>query len=187
MNRRFWSTYATSLVIFAALLSGVSVLASLASMPSALPPGAGARLVAGLLRSTAPMAAGSALLLALALFSESLPTATLSQQLDRTLSRAVFLAPLGYAVAVLVALGAVGVFSGAFGVAPLSAVTRRDLGVGFGCTLLDTVLILLLTRRFALRLRETRASLPAKLIMIVTVTVPLRATLALLCAPLLPD
>jgi hypothetical protein len=68
----------------------------------------------------------------------------------------------------------------------LADITPRDLGAGLAFTLLDTLLILLLARRFGARLRSTPASLPAKLIVVVTVTVPLRAMLALIVAPLLP-
>ena len=186
MNRRFWSSYAFALGAFSALLGAATAAASLSAGP------AGSRIVVSLLRASAPMAAGSALLLALTLWSEALPQVSLPRELDRATKQALALALPGYFFAALLAVGANFAVAAVAGVpsrplgAALAQVARQDLGVGLGCTLLDTGLIVLLARRFAVRLRATNASLPAKLIVIVTVTVPLRATLALLCAPFLP-
>lgn len=190
MNRRFWWSYAIGLVVITALLSAVSAFAYLAEGARR---GADSLLLVSLLRSSAPTAAGTALLLAFALWAEALSPASLVQRLDGGLRRALSVALPGYAVAVGVACGVC--FAVATALLPPSAdrfgdwlgdVTRRDVVAGLAFTLLDSALIALLARRYAVRLRSTPLSLPAKLIVIVTVTVPLRVTVALLSAPFLP-
>lgn len=189
MSRRFWLTYWTALVLFASSSSLVSSFAYLADGPRLE---GGPLVLLSLLRSFAPMAAGSALLLGLAVWSEALSPARLAQALDPGLKRALSLAFPGYLVSVALAFGVCFAVSAAVGVAPsrfgawLGAVARSDFAAGLAFTLLDTTLILLLARRYGPRLRTAPISLPAKLIVIVTVTVPLRATLALVFAPFMP-
>jgi hypothetical protein len=66
----------------------------------------------------------------------------------------------------------------------LGIVRWRDFWIGARGTLLDVVLIILLARRYLVRLQAAGLSLPAKLIAVVTVTVGLRATLALVLSSL---
>jgi len=185
-SRRFEASYAAALLVFGLLLGAASAGAY------ALEGGRDSRLVVSLLRSMAPTASGSALLLALALWSESRPLASVERELDGVLVRAAKLALPGYLLAAAAVLGAGFAVASVAGVRAdtfaswLGAVGRGDLGAGLIASLLDAALGLLLARRFAARVRATKASLPAKLIVIVTVTVPLRVTLALLCAPFLP-
>jgi hypothetical protein len=190
LNRRFWVSYAAALVVFASLSSLAS---SFTYLVEGARLGADGRILASLVRSSAPMAAGSALLLALALWIEALPSASLARQLDPGLRRALSLALPGYLSSAAIAFGAcAAVSAAATGLRPsgfgawLGGLTREDGAAGLAFTLLDTALILLLARRYAVRLRAMPISLPAKLILIVTVTVPLRATLALIFAPFLP-
>lgn len=190
MKRRFWVSYAAALVVFAALSSVVSSCVYLAEGARL---GADGRVLPGLVRSSAPMAAGTALLLALALWTEGLPLARLADLLDAALRRTLSLALPGYFSSIVIGFAAcAAVAAAATGLGPsgwqawLGAVERGDVVAGLASTLLDTALILLLARRYAARLRSMPISLPAKLIVIVTVTVPLRATLALIVAPFLP-
>jgi hypothetical protein len=190
MTRRFWASYLLALVGFTSLISGLSAYGYLADQARV---GASALLLVSLLRSSVPMAAGSALLLALALWADALPAVGFAQELDRGLKRALVLAAPGYALSALIGVGVCFVVaaalagqSGAGFAGWLTQATRLDLGMGLSFTLLDTLLLLLLARRYAPRLRAMPASLPAKLIVIVTVTVPLRATLALFLAPFMP-
>jgi hypothetical protein len=190
LNRRFWVSYAAALVVFASLISLVS---SFAYVAEGVRLGIDGRILPALVRSSAPMAAGSALLLALALWGEALPLASLSGRLEPSLRRALSLALPGYLSSVAVGIGVCAAVAAAVtGLGPsglgawLGGVSRADVAAGLAFTLLDSVLILLLARRYAVRLRSAPISLPAKLIVIVTVTVPLRATLALIFAPFLP-
>ena len=89
MNRRFWVSYAAALVVFASLISLVS---SFAYVAEGVRLGIDGRILPALVRSSAPMAAGSALLLALALWGEALPLASLSGRLEPSLRRALSLA-----------------------------------------------------------------------------------------------
>jgi hypothetical protein len=190
VKRRFWVSYLSALLVFVLFPSLVSSYAYLADQTRF---GGEARILVSLLCSTAPMAAGSALLLALALWSEAQPPASLPRELEHGLKRALAAALPGYLLAVTLAFAACFAVALLLGSARpsgfagwLGELTPRDLGGGLALTLLDTALILLLARRFAVRLRAFPSSLPFKLIVIVTVTVPLRATLALVGASLLP-
>jgi hypothetical protein len=139
------------------------------------------------------MAAGSALLLALALWAEGLSLARLPDELHAALRRALSLALPGYLSSIAIGFVAcVAIAAATTGLGPsrwggwLGGIERRDVVAGLASTLLDTALTLLLALRYATRLRSMPISLPAKLIVIVTVTVPLRVTLALIAAPFLP-
>ncbi len=190
MSRRFWSSYVASLVVLTTLISAVSSYAYLAEGPRV---GAERLLLVSSLRSSAPMAAGSALLLALVLWAEALTPARLAQQLEHGLKRALSLALPGYLSAAAVALGVCFAMalallaprSGRFG-DWLADLSRSDVTAGLAFTLFDSALIGVLAWRYAVRLRAMPMSLPAKLIVVVTVTVPLRATLAFVAAPFLP-
>lgn len=181
--RRFGVSYVAVLVALSALIAVAT------SLPYLLGPGGAQALFSSLLRSAAPMATGSALCVALVLWAEAQTPSGLALELDRHLKRALAVSLGGYLLAALVALGVTFGVAAALALssrADLSLVTRRDLALGSVFALLDSTLILLLARRFAARLRGSPLSLPAKLILVVTVTVPLRATLALLGASLLP-
>lgn len=175
------------------LTSAISAVSSYAYLADGRRFGGDSLILVSLLRSLAPMAAGSALLLALALWAESSTPANLARDLERALKRALPLALPGFAASVAVAFGvcfamaAALLGSGKSGPGKwLADIRREDVAAGLAFALLDTALIWVLARRFAVRLRSTPISLPAKLIVIVTVTVPLRATLALIFAPLMP-
>lgn len=189
MTGPFWRVYLLALGPFALLVGLVTSLAHLVQRDR---PRAGDELVSSLLRSTAPMASGSALLLALVLWLWALPSGRLTLELDPGLKRAALLVLPGYALAALIALGAGGLAAALLGrsdvpvLGSAALLDGRHVGVGLLAALLDAALILILTRRYAGRLSALRASLPAKLILVVTVTVPLRATAALLLASALP-
>jgi len=151
-----------------------------------------AGIASSLLRSSAPMACGSALLLALVSWLQPLSASALQADLNRVTRRACAISGPGYLLAASLAI-AVG-FVVSLGFEPqnpagfsgwVALVGWRDLAVGAGATLLDTALIIVLGRRYAERLRAGASSLPAKLIIVVTVTVPLRATVALIFSSLL--
>jgi hypothetical protein len=185
---RFCRLYALALPAFAFAI-GVFTSTLYFAPPSHA---SGAGIAISLLRSSAPMACGSALLLALVLWLQPLSASALRADLNRITRRACFVSAPGYLVAaglVIVACFAVSSLfprhdSGGFA-GSLSLLRWQDVAVGAGATLLDTALIVGLGRRYAERLRAGASSLPAKLIIIVTVTVPLRATVALIFSSLL--
>jgi len=189
---RFCRLYAWSVLAFGALVGGVTALQLMFSAARNLRFYASQLLAHGAARSGAAAACGSGLLLALVLWAHPLREPELREDLRRILRRALAVCAPGYLLALVAALAA------AFPVAALGlgqtaelffrglgVIGWRDLAVG-GCgTLLDTLLILFLARRYAARLQAGRMSLPEKLIVVVTVTVPLRATLGLIFSTLL--
>lgn len=134
-----------------------------------------------LVRATAPAASGSALLLALVLWAHPLPSAQLRQELPRTLKRAALVALPGY----LVAVGVVLLAGLSFGARRSLLVSGADVALGGAFAALDGALLLGLGWRFLPRSSLTRLSLPAKLSLALAVTVPLRASVALLAANVL--
>ncbi len=138
-----------------------------------------APLWSSLVRSTAPAASGSALLLALVLWAHSLRPAVVEAERARIFKRAAAIALPGYLVSAGVALlCGLAILGGALG-AHISGITLRDFGAGGLSAAVDSALILALAWRFLARLQAARSSLPAKLIVVLTVTVPLRATIGL--------
>lgn len=149
--------------------------------------------VANTLRSLAPGAVGSAFLLALVLWAQPLAAAELAGDLRRILWRGALVSLPGYLLASLVALGVGALANAVFGLAlpavqaALGSLTARSLLLGVVSTAGDAGLIVVLAWRFAARLQALRASLPAKLVLVLSVTVPIRVSFALLLASLLPS
>lgn len=143
-------------------------------------------------RSLAPAVVGSALLLALVLWARALTSQQLLADLRRILVRGLLVAVPGYGVAALVSVVTGAALALAFG-QPLaifqkgmSVLSWVDPGVGLVNTALDAALVVVLAWRYLPKLHLLRASLPAKLALVLTVTVPLRVTLALVVASILP-
>lgn len=170
--------------VFALAVPPLAVVMGLwTSLQASLDPSAaqkGHLVWASLVRATAPAASGSALLLALVLWSHPLRLAALSLDLPRILKRAALVALPGYLVAAGVALLA-GMTFGAGSV----VVSRADFALGAAFAALDGAVLLGLGWRFLPRLSVTPLSLPAKLSLALAVTVPLRATVALVAASVL--
>lgn len=130
------------------------------------------------IRATAPAAGGSALVLALVLWAQPLSVQNVELQLKATLQRALMVALPAYLASVLVVslIGFALLFrelDQGFG-----AVSWRDFWAGGRFAICDALLITFLARRYLARLQASGRSLPEKLIVVVTVTVGLRATLA---------
>ncbi len=182
---RFFRFYAVAVVSLAA------VMGAWTSFQFMLDPRGGlqAPLVPSLLRATAPAASGTALLLALVWWASPLPARRVQADLRLICGRAALASLAGYPLAVIVALvSGLGLAAG-FGAQPYAALrglVPLDLAVGAVGAALDTALSLLLAWRFLARLQGSRLSLPAKLVVVLTVTVPLRASVALIFASLLP-
>jgi hypothetical protein len=143
-------------------------------------------------RSLAPAAVGSALLLALVLWARALTSQQLLADLRRILVRGLLAAVPGYVLAAVVAVVTGAALALAFG-QPLaifrngmSVLNVVDLGVGVVNTAFDAALVVALAWRYLPKLQLLRASLPAKLALVLTVTAPLRVTLALVVASFWP-
>jgi hypothetical protein len=148
-------------------------------------------LVLSVVRSLAPAANGSALLLALVLWAHPLSPGQLQADLRRILTRALVVSGPGYVVGGVVAVAAGFAVASGFG-QPWAKLKHgfgvagpADFGFGLLATLLDAALIVFLAWRYLARLQAGRMSLPAKLIVVVTFSVGLRVTLALLVSILL--
>jgi hypothetical protein len=121
-------------------------------------------------RSHAPAANGSALLLAFLLWSNRLPPPTLLLELPSKLKRGMLLSLLGYPAALLLlVLTSLPVATLFFG-APLSAFSSAlsslgpgDFAVGYVSTLVDALVIVLVSWRALPALHRSRLSLPAKI------------------------
>lgn len=148
---------------------------------------------ANVVRSLAPASVGSAFLLALVLWAQPLRPVALASALRRVLWRGAVVSLPGYAVAVLVALLVGALANAAFGLSipaietALARLTARSVALGFVSTACDAGLVVVLARRFAARLQALPLSLPARLVLVLSVSVPIRATCALLLASLLPS
>lgn len=176
---RFYRYYARSVPAFAALIGAWTCLQYL------LEPRVGlqAPLLSSLLCASAPAASGTALLLALVLSAQPLSLRAESRELLRIARPALLVTVPGYLLAALVATLAAWVVATAWGFGfPLVGVRSSLLAHGALAALLDATLIVLLAWRFLARLQASRLSLPARLIIVLTVTVPLRATVALIFA-----
>jgi hypothetical protein len=179
---RFCRLYAQSAPCFAALIGGWT------SLQFMLEPRLGLHtpLLSSLLRASSPAASGTALLLALVLWAQPLSPSALRGELPRVLERAVLVTVPGYLASALLATAAAWAVARAFGFGfTLAGLRLSWLAFGAGAALLDTALAVFLAWRFLARLRAGRMSLPAQLILVLTVTVPLRATVALIFANLL--
>jgi ABC-type transporter Mla maintaining outer membrane lipid asymmetry permease subunit MlaE len=149
-------------------------------------------LILSAVRGTGPAVSGSALLLALVLWAHPLPMAQVLAELRRVLLRGLLASLPGYLVAVVLASAAgFAVASAAFGQSwgifrlGFGSVGWRDFGAGLLSTALDAGLGVFLAWRYLARLQGGRMSLPAKLVVVVTVTVGLRATVGLILSSLL--
>jgi hypothetical protein len=188
---RFCRLYAIAVVGFAALIGAGATLQFVLTSQAGLRRYASQFVFHDTLRTLAPAASGSALLLALILWAHPLTASQLQGDRRRILRRAAAVALPGYLVAAVTGilvglsmlLGGFGQQLGAVGFG-WSIVTWRDFGSGGTTTLGDTLLILFLTHRYGVRLQAGGMSLPAKLIVVVTVTVGLRATVALILSSL---
>lgn len=122
------------------------------------------------LRSYGPAVNGSALLLALLIWSQSLTPGALTLELPGKLKRGLLLSLLGYPAAVLLLLGvslpiAAGVFAMPLGMLPaaLRLVTAGDIALGYLSALVDALVICFVAWRGLPALHRTRLSLPARI------------------------
>jgi hypothetical protein len=144
-------------------------------------------------RSLAPGAVGSALLVAFVAWAHPLRVAQVEADLPRLLTRAMLIALPGYLIAVMVVPGVALVISHwAFGV-PWNALREAirfvrpgDCAAGAFSTLFDAGLIVFLAWRFLLRLQASPSSLPTKLVLVWTFATGLRLTLGVLSTLVLP-
>lgn len=132
-------------------------------------------------RMYAPAAVGSALLLALVLWAQPLSPSRMQGDLKRILTRGCLVSLPGYLIVALLTLLLDGLRASVF-----ANLTAQLVGLGLVSTAVDVGLVVVLAWRFLPKLQLLRASLPAKLVVVLTVTVPLRVTLALIVASLLP-
>ncbi len=188
---RFCRLYAFAVIAFAALVGVVTTVQFVLSAREHFRTYAAQFLFHGTVRSLAPAASGSALLLALVLWAHPLTLRELQADKRRILRRAAVVALPGYLVAALTAVVAgllvlLGVFGqgGSIVGSGASVVNWRDFWTGGVATAADTLLILFLADRYAVRLQHGGLSLPAKLIIVVTVSVGLRASVGLVLASL---
>ena len=190
---RFCRIYAIAVAAFAAVIGALTTLQFVLSVGSKYGAGsyASSVLVLSVVRSLATAANGSALLLALVLWAHPLTAAQLAADLRRILTRALVVSGPGYVVAGVVAVAAGFAVAGALGQpwtqlkAGFAIATARDFGMGLLATLVDTALIVFLAWRYLARLQAGGTSLPAKLIVVVSFSVGLRATAGLLVSMLL--
>jgi hypothetical protein len=175
--------------IFAlAVLPLAAIMAAWTMFQAALDPSAsqhGHRVWSSLVRATAPAASGSALLLAVVLGVFPARPADLPGRLRRVVAGAGMAALPGYLLSAGVALLAGLAVTAARGAPERLSVSPWDLAVGAFFAALDALLVLALAWRLLPRLAQARLSLPAQLGLALAVSVPLRATAALLGASLL--
>jgi hypothetical protein len=133
-----------------------------------------------------PAVVGSAFLLALVLWAVALSGSAVQSQLKRILVRGLLVSVPGYAVACTL-IGAMHVLTQLALGSPLSVAkegfARLTLPFVLRClvsTACDVGLVAFLAWRYLPRLHASRDSLPAKLVLVLTVSVPLRVILALL-------
>jgi hypothetical protein len=188
---RFCRIYALAVVAFAALIGAAATAQFMFTSGPGLRNQASQFVFHDTLRTLAPAANGSALLLALVLWAHPLAVSHLQQDQRRISKRAAVVALPGYIVSaftgIIVGLavlwGPFGQNGGIVG-AGWRIVTWRDFGSGVTSTFGDTLLIIFLAHRYGVRLQTAGLSLAAKLIVVVTVTVGLRATVALILSSL---
>ena len=190
---RFCRIYALAVVAFAVLLGVGTMLQFSLSAGSklGLVDDGSHVLVLSVVRSSASAVSGSALLLALVLWAHPLTPAQLQADLRRILTRGLLVSGPGYAVGGGIAIAAGLALARALGqpwtslVRGLGVVRPADFAVGLLATLVDAALIGVLAWRYLARLQAAGMSLPAKLIVVLTFSVGLRVTVALLLSILL--
>jgi hypothetical protein len=188
---RFCRLYAICTLAFAAFIGSLTAVLHVLSSGPNLRNYASQYLAHGVMRSSAPAASGSALLLALVLWAHPLSVSKLQADRRRILWRALAASLPAYllaaAVAILAGLVALlGIFGQSTSVIGfgLGIVTGWDFWYGVQHVAVDTLLIVFLAHRYLVRLQAGRMGLPQKLIAVVAVTVGLRATAALILSAL---
>jgi hypothetical protein len=144
-----------------------------------------------LLRSVAPAASGSAVLLALVLWAHPLPPSSVQAELPDILKLIGVVCLPGLLVAALLSwaaswsLGAklLELPASAFSAAALS---RADVAFALLATLVDAAVIAFAAFRGLFRMQAARFSLPAKLVLSLTVLFPVRSVVGLVLESLLP-
>lgn len=182
------------------LLAAAVVLGALLGLQLSLEPAhlhaSGSRPVIVLLsalRALSPAANGSALVIALVLWAHPLTLPAFAQELPRISQRAAIVSLPGFLVAFLVSAAVCsGIHALASGtpasefIAALPGISAISVGCGLLSALADAGLVLLLAWRFLGRIKASRVSLPAMLVLAWTVTFPLRVMLGLVLESLLP-
>jgi hypothetical protein len=191
---RFCRLYALALAPVFVLL-GVLLCAQLAlelRQPGVAGQAAGVVLASGL-RGVAAAASGSTLTLALVLWAHALPVLVLREELPTILKRGLLLSIPAYLLS-FVASGAVcfAILCGVFGrpardfTAGLAMLSVSSVALGALATVLDAALISFVAWRLLPSLLAQRLSLPGKLVLAITVLLPLRAMFGLVLESLLP-
>jgi hypothetical protein len=187
---RFCRLYALSLPPIALLLGLLLTwqAAFLAEPGRGLASGA---VLVNLLRSLAPAASGSAVLIALVLWAHPLPPSSVHRELPAILKRVGFVCLPGFLLATLLSWAA----SWSLGMTLLelparvfSAASLRRVDVAFAllATLVDAAVIAFAAWRGLWRLQAARLSLPAKLALSWAVLFPVRAVVGLVLESVLP-
>lgn len=196
---RFCRLYALALPPIAVILGLLLTWqASLLAQPQLLAPGiytegglAPGGLLVSLLRSVAPAANGSAVLLALVLWAHPLPPATVQGELPAILKRVGFVCLPGFMLAALLSWAAswgLGVSWLGLQAHALSAAELDRAHVGFAliATLVDAAVVAFAAWRGLARLQAARFSLPAKLVLALTALIPLRVVVGFVLESVLP-
>jgi ABC-type transporter Mla maintaining outer membrane lipid asymmetry permease subunit MlaE len=144
-------------------------------------------------RSLGPGASGTALLLAFVLWAHRVAPPALAAELPRISRRALLIAIPGYALGTALVLSS-GLLACALLGVPLRVSLASARGVlhpldflaGAASACVEALLIVALAWRFLRPLMTARLSLPAKLVIVLTATVPLRAMLGLVVSSFLP-
>lgn len=138
------------------------------------------------LRSSAPAANGSALLLALLLWAQPLSPPALALELPGKLKRGLLLSLVGYPAAVLLLLAvSLPIAAGAFAMpldtlpSALRVVTLGDVVIGYSSTLVDALVICLVAWRGLPALQRGKLSLPAKIAVALPVLFVIRSVVGL--------
>jgi hypothetical protein len=187
---RFCRLYALSLPPIAVLLGLLLTwqVAFLAEPGRGLASGA---VLVNLLRSVAPAANGSAVLIALVLWAHPLPPSSVQRELPAILKRVGFVCLPGFLLATLLSWAG----SWSLGITLLelparvfSAASLRRVDVAFAllATLVDAAVIAFAAFRGLGRLQAAGLSLPAKLALSWTVLFPVRAVVGLVLESVLP-
>ena len=189
---RFCRLFAFSLVPIAALLGALLGL-QLALEPTRPDATKASVVLLSALRALAPAANGSALMIALVLWAFPLPLSALAADLARVSKRALLVSGPGFLVAFVLSASVCAALHGLSGggraadvVSALPALPLKSFAYGLFATLVDAALILGFAWRFLARVKASRMSLPAMLVLSWTVMFPLRVTLGLVLESVLP-
>jgi hypothetical protein len=184
---RFCKLYAIALVGIACFLGALQTLQFAVSLSEL----AGVELAWRLLllsalRSIAPAANGTALLLALLIWSQLVSPAALALELPGKLKRGLLLSLLGYPAAVLLVAAVSLLIATSFFAMPLDALPRAlrvvklgDVGIGYLSALVDALVISFVAWRGLPALHAGKLSLPAKIAVALPVLFVLRALVGL--------